>query len=196
MNRSLRAAILGILILTAPLGLTACSSLMPLTPVAADEKRAEVRSMAKQTLAQVYELYPEARRKVEEAHGYAVFSDFGLKFLYMGSATGSGLAIDNANKKPIYMKMVELQPGYGFGVQNFRVVFIFETREAFNQFVNSGWEFGGTSTAALQTTTQGVGAGLGVSVSSGVVMYQISESGAIVGVSVTGAKYYRDDQLN
>jgi hypothetical protein len=50
--------------------------------------------------------------------------------------------------------------------------------------------------ATLQTDTQGVGAGLGVSVSPGVVMYQINDSGAIVGVSVTGAKYYQDDQLN
>ena len=37
---------------------------------------------------------------------------------------------------------------------------------------------------------------MGVSVSPGVTMYQISGTGAIVGVSVTGAKYYKDDALN
>jgi lipid-binding SYLF domain-containing protein len=152
--------------------------------------------MAEQTLAQVYAQYPHARRKVEEAKGYAVFSNFGMKFLYMGSATGSGLAVDNATKKVSFMKMVELQPGYGFGVQNFRNVFVFETREAFYQFVDSGWEFGGKTTAALHDQDQGILGGFGVNVSPGVVMYQISESGAIVGVSVTGAKYYQDDQLN
>ena len=28
------------------------------------------------------------------------------------------------------MKMIELQPGYGFGIENFRNVFIFETAGA------------------------------------------------------------------
>lgn len=52
-----------------------------------------------------------------------------------------------------------------------------------------------TATGA-QTCTQCGGAGRGVSVSPGVTMYQISGTGAIVGVSVTGAKYYKDDALN
>lgn len=94
------------------------------------------------------------------------------------------------------MKMVELQPGYGFGAHQFKNIFLFDTQDALDSFVNSGWEFGGSGAAAAQTGTQGGGASLGVSVSPGVTMYQISGTGAIVGVSVTGAKYYKDDALN
>jgi len=37
---------------------------------------------------------------------------------------------------------------------------------------------------------------LGTVVSRGMTMYQLSGEGAIVGVSVTGAKYYKNDDLN
>ncbi|QXP83326.1 hypothetical protein KW115_14270 [Methylococcus sp. Mc7] len=175
--------------------LSACAS-QPLTRAEKEAQRAEIRSMANQTLAQLYQSYPEARARVRKSAGYAVFSDFGMKILFGGGSHGEGVAINNATQKATFMKMFELSPGLGFGAQKFRVVFLFDTREAFDTFVNSGWEFGGNTEAALQTTTQGEGGRLGVSVSPGVTMYQISEAGAIVGISVAGAKYYKDDDLN
>ena len=161
-----------------------------------EEQRASIRDMASETLSQLYREYPEAKSMVHRAAGYAVFSNFGMKYLFMGSATGQGVAISHVTKRETYMKMVELQPGYGFGAQQFKIVFLFDTQDAFDSFVNSGWEFGGSGAATAQTGTQGGSAGLGVSVSPGVTMYQISGTGAIVGVSVTGAKYYKDDALN
>jgi lipid-binding SYLF domain-containing protein len=119
-----------------------------------------------------------------------------MKYLFMGSATGLGVAISHVTKREAYMKMVELQPGYGFGAQQFKIVFLFDAQDVLDSFVNSGWEFWGSGAATAQTGTQGGSAGLGVSVSPGVTMYQISGTGAIVGVSVTGAKYYKDDALN
>ena len=85
------------------------------------------------------------------AAGYAVFSNFGFKVLFMGSATGEGLAVSHATGQETFMRMVELQPGYGFGVQQFRLVFVFETPQSFNQFVQSGWEFGGNVMASART---------------------------------------------
>ena len=161
-----------------------------------EEQRASIRDMARETLSQLYREYPEAKSRVHRSAGYAVFSDFGVKYLFMGSATGQGVAVSHVTKRDTYMKMVELQPGYGFGAQQFKIVFLFDTQDALDSFVNSGWEFGGSGGAAAQTSTQGGGAELGVSVSPGVTMYQISGTGAIVGVSVTGAKYYKDDALN
>jgi lipid-binding SYLF domain-containing protein len=181
------------------LGLQSCSTgpmSQPLSETQVEEQRAEIREMARQTLAQLYSQYPSAPRQIENAAGYAVFSNFGFKFLFMGSANGEGLAVNNATRRDTFMKMVELQPGYGFGVQQFRVVFIFETPQAFNQFVYSGWEFGGSAMATATTQTQQMGSQLGVTVSPGVRMYQLNQEGAIVGVSITGAKYYQDDSLN
>jgi lipid-binding SYLF domain-containing protein len=177
------------------LGLQACST-APMTPYQVDEQRASVRDMANETLANVYQQYPDARRQIKESAGYAVFSNFGLKVLFMGSATGEGIAVNQSTGRETFMRMVELQPGYGFGVEQFRLAFVFETPQAYAQFVNSGWEFGGNVMASAQTSTQQMGSQLGVSVSPGVRMYQLSEQGAVVGVSITGAKYFPDPDLN
>jgi lipid-binding SYLF domain-containing protein len=188
-------AVMASLLVALGLGLLACST-APMSQSQADEQRAEIRAMANETIAQLYQQYPAARRQIQQAAGYAVFSNFGFKVLFMGSATGGGLAVNHATRRETFMRMVELQPGYGFGVQRFRLVFVFETPQAFDQFVYSGWEFGGNVMASARTRTQQMGNQLGVSVSPGVLMYQISDQGAIVGISITGAKYYPDANLN
>ena len=177
------------------LGLQACAP-APVSQSQVDEQRADIRAMANETIAQLYQQYPAARRQIQRAAGYAVFSNFGFKVLFMGSATGEGLAVSRATRRETFMRMVELQPGYGFGVQRFRLVFVFETPQALDQFVSSGWEFGANAMASAQSSTQQMGNQLGVSVSPGVLMYQLSDQGAIVGVSLTGAKYYPDPNLN
>jgi len=176
-------------------GFLACST-TPLSKAQVDEQRTSIREMASQTITQLYQQYPDSPFNVETAVGYAVFSDFGMKFLFLGGAGGQGVAFNNATKQQTFMKMVELQPGFGFGAQKFRIVFIFQTPEALNQFVSSGWEFGANAMAAAKTSTQGAGAQMGATVAPGVVMYQLSDQGAIVGISITGAKYYKNDQLN
>ncbi len=177
------------------IGLQGCATTRP-TRSHIEAQRGEIREMAHQTVAHIKREYPEAHTRLEKAAGYAVFSDFGYKILFTGSASGKGIAINNATKRATFMKMFELTAGLGFGAQKFRVLFVFESHKAFDQFINSGWEFGGSTEAALKTSTQGAGGMLGVTVSPGVVMYQISDEGAIVDVSITGAKYYKDDELN
>ena len=178
------------------LGLQACAPAPPMSQGQIDEQRADIRAMANETIEQLYQQYPDARRQIQRSAGYAVFSNFGFKVLFMGSATGEGIAVSHATQRETFMRMVELQPGYGFGVQQFRLVFVFATPQAFDQFVYSGWEFGGNAMAAANTSTQQMGNQLGVSVSPGVLMYQLSDQGAIVGLSITGAKYYPDANLN
>ena len=94
------------------------------------------------------------------------------------------------------MKMAEFQPGFGFGAAKFRIVFIFETLEAFNSFVTSGWEAGANAMASAKTKAEGGALAGAVTVSNGVKMFQLNDEGAIVGVSITAAKYYKDKELN
>ena len=178
------------------LSLQACST-APTTPSQVNEQRAAIEQMANQTLAQVYQNYPNAQSRIQNAAGYAVFSDQGGKFLYGGVAHGIGVAVNNLTGQETFMKMVELQPGFGFGISNFRIVLVFATPQAFNNFVTSGWEFGASASAAAKTASMGSSyLNSGVLVSAGVRMYQLTETGAIVGVSITGAKYYQDEALN
>jgi len=177
------------------LALLACST-APVSKSQKDEQRDSVRAMASQTLTQLYKGDPAAQNAVANSAGYAVFSDFGMKVMFLGGAGGSGVAINSATKQETFMKMAEFQPGLGLGAEKFRVVLIFETPAAFNTFVTSGWEAGANAMAAAKTKSMGGGAAGALTVSQGVKMYQLNEVGLIVGVSITGAKYYKDKELN
>lgn len=162
-----------------------------------DAERDSVRAMTEQSLAQLYKNKPAAKGAVASAAGYAVFSDFGFKVMIMGGAHGKGMAVKNATKQETFMKMVELQPGLGLGAEKYRLVLIFENPDAFNNFVTSGWELGANAMAAAKDDKGGGAGGAGaMTFSNGVKMYQLSDTGVIVGVSITGAKYYKDDDLN
>jgi lipid-binding SYLF domain-containing protein len=177
------------------LGLVACAT-TPMSSSKKAEQQDEVRDMAKMTLSQLYAKNPAARGAVTKAAGYAVFSDFGFKLVFMGGAKGAGIAVNNATKQETFMKMAEFQPGLGLGADKFRVVFIFENPAAFSSFVTSGWEAGANTMAAAKTKTAGGALAGAITVSQGVYMYQLTEEGLIVGVSLTGAKYYKDKDLN
>jgi lipid-binding SYLF domain-containing protein len=116
------------------------------------DKQKEVQKSSRETLAQLYKSQPSAKKAIANAAGYATFSNFGMKIFIAGSGSGSGLAFDNKTKKTTYMKMIEVQAGLGIGVKKFRVIFVFDTQKALNDFINSGWEFGGPATPRSATS--------------------------------------------
>ncbi|HSD93975.1 MAG TPA: YSC84-related protein [Syntrophales bacterium] len=159
-------------------------------------KQQEVQKMSRETLAKLYRVQPSAKKAVEGAAGYATFSNFGMKILFAGGGSGGGMAYDNKTKKTTYMKMVEVQAGLGMGIKKFRVVFVFDTQKALNDFVNSGWEFGGQTTAAAKAGDQGAALSGAISVAPGVWMYQLTETGLAAEITGKGTKYYKDSDLN
>jgi len=177
------------------LAIISCAT-TPLSNSEKKQKQDSVRDMANKALSDLYAKNPAAKDTVAKAAGYAVFSDFGFKFIFMGGAGGEGLAVNNATKQETFMKMAEFQPGLGFGAAKFRIVFIFETLEAFNSFVTSGWEAGANAMAVAKTKGEGGALAGAVTVSNGVKMFQLNDEGGIVGVSLTAAKYYKDKELN
>ena len=160
------------------------------------EEQAEVRKAAHQVLAAVYKAQPSARKAVESAAGYAAFSNFGMKILVAGGGSGKGIAVNNKTKAMTYMKMAEIQAGLGFGVKKFQVVWVFETEAALNNFVNSGWEFGGQATAAAKAGDKGAAYQGAVAVAPGVWLYQLTDKGLALELTAKGTKYYKDDDLN
>ena len=161
----------------------------------AAKERAEIQKIEKETLAKLYSVQPSAKGAIEGAAGYAVFSNFGMKILVAGSGTGKGVAVDKTGKRT-YMKMGELQAGIGIGVKKFRVIFVFDSPDKLDAFVNQGWEFGGQTTAAATTGDKGSAMQGGLSVSPGVWMYQLTDKGLAAEATVKGTKYWKDDDLN
>ena len=177
------------------LGLSACST-TPLSKSDKEQQQDSVREMANKTLSQLYTKHPAAKDVIAKAAGYAVFSDFGFKVWTLGGARGKGVAVNNSSMRDTFMEMLEFQPGMGLGAMKFRTVFVFETLDAFNSFVNTGWEVGADAMAAAKSKTEGGALAGAVTASKGVKMYQLDEEGLIVGVSITAAKYYKDKELN
>jgi len=162
-----------------------------------EKERTEIRQMAQDTLTRLYKASPSAQAAVQKAYGYAVFSNTGIKILVGGSGRGEGLAVNNKTKAQTFMKMLEIQAGLGFGVKKFKCVFVFDNQKVFDDFVNSGWEFGGQASAAAKTSPEKGGSMQGAaSVSEGVWMYQLTDKGLALEITAKGTKYSKDDDLN
>ena len=160
------------------------------------EEKAEIRKMVNESLAQLYKLQPSAKKAVSKSAGYAVFSNFGTKIFVVGGGAGKGLLKDNKGKKETFMKMVELQTGIGLGVKKFRLVWVFENHKDVSEFVTSGWEFGGQTTAAAKAGDEGGAFAGAISISPGIWLYQMTDTGLALEATVKGTKYYKDDALN
>jgi len=162
----------------------------------AQKERAEIQKIEKDTLAKLYSAQPAAKGAIEGAAGYAVFNNFGMKILVAGSGSGKGVAVDRKTGKRTYMRMGELQAGLGIGVKKFQVVFVFESPEKLDAFMNQGWEFGGQTTAAATTGDKGASLQGAQSISPGVWIYQLTDKGLAVEATVKGTKYWKDEALN
>ncbi len=194
--------LLAVLLVALVISVTACTSnIRESAPgedrsVAVGEARDSVRAMARETLGELYRRQPSAQTAVEKAYGHAVFSNFGMKILVAGGGKGEGLAVSRAAREEIFMRMAEIQAGLGFGIKKFRLVWVFQTQEAFDNFVNSGFEFGGQATLSAQMGGQGAALAGAASVSPGVWVYQITDDGLAAELTVKGTRYYRDKDLN
>lgn len=160
------------------------------------EERAEVHKATDKVLATLYAAQPSAKRAVDGAAGHAVFSNFGMKIFVAGGGSGRGVAVDHKGGQKTYMRMAEVQAGLGFGAKKFGVVFVFDNPQVMSNFVNSGWEFGGQATAAAKMGAEGAAYQGAISVSPGVWMYQVTDTGLAAELTAKGTKYYKDDKLN
>jgi len=159
------------------------------------EKRASVQEMVQNTLTEAYRLNPGLQGKVKRAAGYGVFSNRGTKFLVVSSGSGYGLVRDNRTGQETYMRVAEVGGGLGFGVKEFRAVFVFQNESTLRRFVESGWDFGGDVGAAAKTRTQGGQVSAGAS-AQGIEIYQFTDRGLELAATVAGTKYWQDKELN
>jgi lipid-binding SYLF domain-containing protein len=140
-------------------------------------QREDILQLADNTLSQLYQMVPGAREAVRDSVGYGVFSDRGLKIFMFGSGLGKGVVINNTMKKATYMVMGEVQAGLGFGISKFRQVFVFQTYDALNNFINYGFELGAQATGAAQGGSQGGSISGAINIATGVWRFQITEAG-------------------
>lgn len=162
---------------------------------AADD-RAAIDQMAQQTLESLYTQKPSARRAIAESAGYAVFSDMSTKIFFAGGGGGKGVAVNRASGQETYMMLVSVSAGLGMGISKSHLVWVFANEDAYANFVNVGVELGAD---ANLTVNPGAGGGLydgAVEAAPGAWLYQLSDAGLALELTVQGTKYFKDPDLN
>ena len=95
------------------------------------------------------------------------------------------------------MKMFSAGVGVGIGVKDFRGIFVFQNKDVFEQFVDTGWSAGGQADAAAKVDDKVGGAiALALDVAPGIQLYQITKNGLAIQATIQGTKYWKDDELN
>jgi lipid-binding SYLF domain-containing protein len=119
-----------------------------------------------------------------------------MQVLVVGGGAGKGVAVNNRTRGQTYMRMVEGQAGLGLSARKLQLVWAFDTEQKFNDFVNKGWTLGGQGSASATYEKKGGSYEGAVQVEPGVWLYQLTETGLALELTVQGSKYYKDDQLN
>jgi lipid-binding SYLF domain-containing protein len=161
-----------------------------------DKKRADIRKMASKTLDKLYKAEPSSKDAIAKAAGYALFDNMGMHLMLVSTARGSGIAVDKKTKKETFMKMLSGGVGLGVGVKGYSVIFVFENLPALEHFIKSGWDASTQGDAAAKSSTGGGALSGAVSVSPGIWVYQMTDKGLALQLTLQGTKYYKNDDLN
>ena len=160
------------------------------------QSRNEIREATQDALATLYEFQPSARYAIDHAAGYGVFSATGIKLLFAGGRQGRGMVVNNRTHRQTFMRMIGVQAGLGLGIARTRLIFVFETQSALQNFINQGWEFGASGSLAAMASGDGSAFNGAVSVAPGVFVYQLTDSGLAAQITATGTRFFKDDALN
>ena len=170
-----------------------CTSAEGTTPA---EKKQYIQDLHEEVVGKMVQKYPEIEKKVKNAPGYGVFSNVNVNVIFASAGNGFGEVVNNETGEKTYMKMALGGLGPGLGVKDFRQLIIFESEEALDKFVNKGWEFGGHADASAKAGDKGGAANASGDVTSGMEIYQVTDSGLALQATVTAAKYWKDKELN
>lgn len=173
----------------------------------AEKKRDKLEEMAEETLDRLFAESPGAKELYDKSYGYAVF-DNRKTTLLLTTGGGKGIAMDRKTGDKMYMRMASAGVGVGLGLTFYQVVFLFEDKNVFTNFVEKGWEVGagadatagetGTSAKASATTTgdAAVAAHKSAVFREGMAVFQLTEKGLIAQADLSGTKYWKSGKLN
>lgn len=172
--------------------LVACASMGSGSNV---EKRQQILNMKNEVLTELFANKPDTRSHVNSAPGYAVFSNANVNLFLVSAGTGYGVVKNMGAGQHTYMNMAEGGVGLGLGAKDYRIVMVFHTTAAMNQFINSGWTFGGNADAAAKAADKG-GSVEGEAYYGNVTVYTFTETGLALQATVKGTKFWKDRALN
>ena len=160
------------------------------------EQRRQVDELHDRTLEKLYAKYPHAQRVINECYAYATLSNSGVKILFVGSSHGRGLAINNQTGERVYLRMKELSAGLGLGAKEYNLIFLINTREAWDNFIVGKTRFGASAEASADDGVSGGSIEGAEYVAPGVWVFQMTTKGLELEATLNGIKIYKDKELN
>jgi lipid-binding SYLF domain-containing protein len=156
-----------------------------------EAKRSQIDATAGAALDQLLKENPAAKELFGKAYGWAAFDNLKLGFFFSGGG-GKGVAVEKKSGKRTYMDMGSVGFGLAFGGKKYEVVFLFQDSATYNAFVDKGWQATGAANATAGKENVGGQTGF----VNGMAIYQISGTGLMANVDLTGTKYFKDKSLN
>ncbi len=152
----------------------------------AQKNREEIDAMAKETLATLFEKDSDAKELCEKAYGYAVFDNVKISLVISGGG-GRGVAVARKSGKRTYMQMGTAGVNLGLGGQKYQIVFLFQTKKRFTEFVHEGWE----ADASANAVAGNKGANAEATFRNGMAVYQLTQAGLMLQADISGTKYWK-----
>jgi len=125
-----------------------------------------------------------------------LFANKGIYLLAVSSGKGFGVARNNQTGKNTYMKMFSAGAGIGIGIREFTGIFIFANKTVFDYFIEHGYTANASADAAAKYDGEGEAISLGIDVSPGVKLYQLTQEGLALQATIQGTKFWVDEELN
>jgi lipid-binding SYLF domain-containing protein len=157
----------------------------------AGEVRAKIDRQAEEGLERLFEEKGSARELYDAAYGYAVFSKLKVAVVVSGGH-GKGVAVRKETGDRTYMQVGTGGVGFGLGGQKSYLVMLFESADAFNNFLDKGWQADGSAQAAAGTD----GANANTTFRDGVAIFNLTKKGLVASADITGTKFWIDEDLN
>ncbi len=148
------------------------------------------------TLQLLYKYAPASKAMISSAYGYATFSNLGVNIIFFSAGGGKGVAHNNYTGQNFYMDMATAGVGLGLGIKDFRAIFIFANKRAFDYFITHGWQANAQADAAAKLHNKGAALNGAISIMPDVRLYKLTQDGLALQVTIQGTKYWRDRDLN
>jgi lipid-binding SYLF domain-containing protein len=153
-------------------------------------KRQEILDMSKSTIDALRK-DPSAKSLIDSAYGTAVFDTTKGGFIVTG-AGGTGVAMRKNGSNPVYMHLGSGGVGLGAGLENYKLVVLFENEDTYKRFIDGAWSAGASAQAAAGRD----GAAAVAKFVNGVAVYHLTDKGVIAQADVSGVKFWPSDKLN
>jgi hypothetical protein len=167
----------------------------PLTDAEILQQRMTVIQMGETGLAAFYKQNPSAKKEIEAAPGYAVFSTTNVNVVLLVVARGEGILHDKRRKEPIFLRSIKTGEGLGAGYQDQYQIIVFKTTSAIDQFLLTSidGQRGGLDVDANFSAGSG---GTIRSLNPNITFYTVGLSGYDLQANYGGTLYLVDEQLN